>query len=57
MEKLIWVRSSAAAREVNDGLEEVNEYLKQGWTVKMISACATGNMNFGQAYVVLEKEM
>lgn len=55
MEKIIWVRSSAAAKAVDDGLEKVNEYLEKGWTVKLISACATSNMNFGQAYVVLEK--
>lgn len=56
MQKVIWVRSSASVRIVDDGLGEVNEYLQQGWTVKFISACATGNMNMGQAYIVLEKE-
>lgn len=56
MQKIVWVRSSANAKNVDDGLDEVNEYLKQGWMVKFISACATNNMNFGQAYIVLEKE-
>lgn len=56
MQKIVWVRSSANAKSVDDGLDEVNRYLEQGWSVKLISACATNNMNFGQAYIVLEKE-
>lgn len=58
MEKVIWVRSNVGLRnKVDDGLSEVNEYLEQGWTVKMISACPAGDaMNSGQAYVVLEKK-
>lgn len=56
MQKVIWVRSSATAKGIDDGLDEVNEYLKQGWNVKLISACSTNNMNFGEAYVVLERE-
>ena len=56
MQKIIWIRSSANAKSVNDGLEEVNEELKQGCKVKLISACAANSMNFGQAYIVLEKE-
>lgn len=54
MEKILWINSSSGIKR-NDGLEEVNKLLKDGWTVKLISACATNNMNFGQAYIVIEK--
>lgn len=41
----------------NDGLDEVNKYLEEGWKVKHISACAVGESVFqGQAYVVIEKD-
>ena len=56
MEKIIWVRSWAGIK-ANDGLDEVNSYLEQGWKVKLISACAMGDSgNSRQAYVVLEKQ-
>lgn len=55
MEKIVWVKSWAGNKP-NDGLEEVNAHLAQGWSVKLISACAMGDsINAGQAYVVLEK--
>ena len=57
MEKVLWIRSNVHAKGIDDGLEEINEHLRQGWTVKLISACAAGTaMNFGQAYAVLEKQ-
>lgn len=57
MEKIIWVRSSIGLKKFDDGLDEVNKYLEQGWKVKMISACAAGDaINSGQAYVVVEKD-
>lgn len=60
MEKIIWVRSNEkmiGAKE-NDGLDIVNKYLEEGWTVKHISACAVGErMNAGQAYIVIEKNV
>ena len=58
MEKIIWVRSNGkmiGAKE-NDGLDLVNKYLEEGWSVKHISACAVGDsINQGQAYIVIEK--
>ena len=58
MEKIIWVRSNGkmiGAKE-NDGLDIVNKYLEEGWSVKHISACAVGDsINQGQAYIVIEK--
>ena len=56
MEKVLWINSSAGIKK-DDGLEEVNKLLNDGWTVKLISACATNNMNFGQAYIVIEKKL
>jgi len=59
MEKIIWVRSNGKmlGTKENDGLDVVNKYLEDGWKVKHISACASGdNMNAGQAYVVIELE-
>lgn len=57
MEKIIWVNSYRGIRNMDDGLEVVNEYLEKGWKVKMISACAMGDAaGSGQAYVVIEKE-
>ena len=56
MEKIFWIRSEENSDTINDGLDEVNTYLEQGWKVKMISACAMGDaITSGQAYVVLEK--
>ena len=59
MEKVLWVQSNAkslGAKE-NDGLARVNEYLENGWKVKLISACAMGDSVFsGQAYIVIEKD-
>lgn len=60
MEKVIWVRSNLkmiGAKE-NDGLDEVNKYLEEGWKVKHISACAVGESILqGQAYIVIEKDV
>ena len=59
MGKIIWVKSNMkmiGAKE-SDGLEEVNKYLAQGWTVKHISAAPVGDSIYaGQAYVVIEKK-
>ena len=59
MEKIIWVRSNGkmiGAKE-DDGLELVNRYLADGWSVKHISACTVGDsINQGQAYIVIEKK-
>jgi hypothetical protein len=46
MEKALWavsVGKSAGAR-ADDGLKEVNGCLEKGWSVKLISACAMGNV-------------
>ena len=57
MEKIIWVRSREGLKSVKDGLDEVNSFLEQGWKVKMLSACAAGDVaTAGQAYIVLEKD-
>lgn len=59
MEKVIWVRSTEkmlGAKE-DDGLDIVNRYLEEGWSVKHISACAVGeSFSKGQAYIVIEKK-
>ncbi|QSX04655.1 hypothetical protein JYG23_08025 [Sedimentibacter sp. zth1] len=56
MEKIVWVKSWSGLKP-NDGLDEVNAYLEQGWSVKMISACEMGDSsNSGQAYIVIEKK-
>ena len=56
MEKIIWVRSFDGMKK-KDGLSEINAYLEQGWKVKLISACAMGDLpSAGQAFVVIEKE-
>ena len=56
MEKMLWIRSWQGNRP-DDGLSEVNQYLAQGWRVKLISACAMGDsIHAGQAYVVIEKD-
>ncbi|WP_312071675.1 hypothetical protein [Anaerotignum propionicum] len=59
MEKVIWVRSTEktlGAKE-DDGLDTVNRYLEEGWSVKHISACAVGeSFSKGQAYIVIEKK-
>lgn len=40
----------------NDGLDEVNKYLEEGWKVKHISACSmSDSISVGQAYIVIEK--
>lgn len=40
----------------DDGLDIVNKYLEEGWSVKHISACAVGDsINQGQDYIVIEK--
>lgn len=57
MEKIFWIRSEELNGKINNGLEEVNSYLEQGWKVKMISACAMGDaITSGQAYIVLEND-
>ena len=60
MEKVLWVRSQTSSlgkRKEDDGLEEVNQYLSNGWTVKHIAAPPSGDSLFGgQAYVVIEKK-
>jgi hypothetical protein len=59
MEKVLWVTSNSKTigSKANDGLQEVNEYLVNGWTVKHISACAMGdNCSLGQAYIVIENK-
>jgi len=59
MEKIIWVKSieKKIGSMDNDGLDKVNQYLAEGWTVKQISACAVGgSVYMGQAYVVIEKK-
>ena len=56
MEKVIWVNSWSGLK-ANDGLKDLNSYLENGWSVKLISACAMGDSaNAGQAYVVIEKK-
>ncbi len=56
MEKLLWVVSAYYPKN-KQGLDEVNEYLSQGWTVKHISAANMGDSAVGgQAYVVIEKK-
>ena len=55
VQKIVWIKSYSSVKNTDDGLTEVNEYLKQGWVVKMLSTCATNSLNQGQAYVVLEK--
>jgi hypothetical protein len=60
MEKVIWVRSYGKlfGSKGNDDLDIVNKYLEEGWKVKHISACAAGdNINSGQAYIVIEKDV
>lgn len=63
MEKVFWVYNtvklpipSPFGRVEDLGLDEVNHYLAQGWTVKHISAGAIGTSAGGQAYIVLEKK-
>ncbi len=59
MEKVLWVQSNRASigAKENNGLQTVNEYLENGWTVKHISACPMGdNISTGQAYIVIEKQ-
>ena len=57
MEKIFWIRSEEHDLKIDDGLNEVNSYLEQGWKVKMISACSMGDaITSGQAYIVLEKD-
>ena len=58
MEKIIWIKSfeKKIGSMDNDGLDVVNQYLEDGWTVKHISASAVGSSIYmGQAYVVIEK--
>lgn len=55
MGKIVWVNSSCGIKG-NDGLDEINRMFADAWSVKLISACATNSMNFGQAYIVLEKK-
>ena len=56
MEKVLWVNSWSGLK-ANDGLKDLNSYLENGWSVKLISACAMGDSaNSGQAYVVIEKK-
>lgn len=59
MEKVLWVRSNMKmiGAQENDGLEEVNMYLQNGWKVKHIAACPLGDsISTGQAYIVIEKD-
>lgn len=57
MEKILRVVSTQGFKKVDDGLDEVNKYLADGWKVKHISACAMGDSSLsGQAYIVIEKE-
>ncbi|MCQ4934860.1 hypothetical protein [Anaerotignum propionicum] len=59
MEKIIWVRSTEKTLGVkeDDGLDTVNRYLAEGWSVKHIAACAVGeSLSRGQAYIVIEKK-
>lgn len=55
MEKVLWVKSHTTMKGAENGLDEVNKYLEQGWKVKLISACAVGDTAAGQAYIVIEK--
>lgn len=49
MEKVLFVKE-------ND-FKELNKYLENGWTVKMISAVSSNNAVYDcYAYVVIEKE-
>ncbi len=50
MEKLICVDNSTPWNEV----EKVNEYLQQGWTVKMASAVPPCENEPGHLFIVLE---
>lgn len=59
MEKVIWVKSTGKSlgSKQDDGLEEVNKHLKEGWKVKHLAAAPMGDSILsGQAYIVLEKE-
>lgn len=60
VEKIVWVKSrirNLGSKE-EDGLEEVNQYLKEGWKMKHIAASPFGDSPLsGQAYVVIEKEI
>lgn len=60
MEKIVWVKSRVKnlGSKEDDGLEEVNQYLREGWKVKHIAAAPFGdNPVSGQAYIVIEKDM
>ena len=55
MEKIIWLRNSGSGG-INS-LPEVNKLLKEGWKVKMLSSCATGDYaSDSHVYIVLEKD-
>ena len=57
MEKILWVRSTESRRGDQDGLDEVNRYLQEGWRVKLLSASPMGDSVLcGQAYIVIEKD-
>ena len=57
MEKILWVRSYQSIKGPKDGLDEVNRALREGWRVKLLSACPAGDSaDAGQAYIVLEKD-
>ncbi|MDF2880181.1 MAG: hypothetical protein K0R54_738 [Clostridiaceae bacterium] len=58
MEKVIWVRSEeVSSSRVNDGLNEVNKYLEEGWKVKHIVAFnVVKSDSRTQAYIVIEKD-
>lgn len=65
MEKVIWVNSRVSQQikglsivdKVSDGLDVVNQYLEDGWKVKLISACSRPDTVYDSlAYIVIEKD-
>lgn len=56
MEKILYIRSVLRMDgRVEDGLQEVNKWLEDGWSVKMISAAPNRDSMTTYAYVVIEK--
>lgn len=58
MEKVFFVRNHYEDYEdedFNDGLEEVNKYLSEGWHVKSVHWSIDADDDYSLAYFVLEK--
>ncbi len=50
MEKLICVDN----HRPEEGVTQVNEYLQQGWTVKMVTGVSPSENETGHLFIVLE---